>query len=33
MIIDKGVCVAQGTYKEMQNSENEWVRSFFTKTD
>jgi len=33
MIIDKGLCVAQGTYEEMQNSENEWVRSFFTKTD
>ena len=33
MIIDKGLCVAQGTYDEMQNSENEWVRSFFNKTD
>ena len=33
MIIDEGVCVAQGTYEEMEHSENEWVRSFFTKAD
>lgn len=33
MIIDKGKCVEEGTYEELENSKNEWVRSFFTKAD
>jgi phospholipid/cholesterol/gamma-HCH transport system ATP-binding protein len=33
MIIDKGVIVAEGTYEELEKSEDEWVRSFFTKAD
>ena len=33
MLINEGVCVAQGTYEELVNSKDEWVRSFFHKTD
>ena len=29
MLIDKGLQVAEGTYQELENSDNEWVRSFF----
>jgi len=31
MIIDEGVCVAEGTYEELEHSENKWVRSFFSQ--
>jgi phospholipid/cholesterol/gamma-HCH transport system ATP-binding protein len=33
MIINEGMCVAEGTYDELEHSKDEWVRSFFTKTD
>jgi phospholipid/cholesterol/gamma-HCH transport system ATP-binding protein len=29
IIIKDGVCAAEGTYKELESSEDEWVRSFF----
>ena len=29
IIIKDGVCAAEGTYKELEQSEDEWVRSFF----
>jgi phospholipid/cholesterol/gamma-HCH transport system ATP-binding protein len=29
IIIKDGVCAAEGTYKELAQSEDEWVRSFF----
>lgn len=27
-----GVCAAEGTYKELESSEDEWVRSFLSNT-
>jgi phospholipid/cholesterol/gamma-HCH transport system ATP-binding protein len=29
IVINDGLCVAAGTYEELKNSGNEWVRSFF----
>ena len=29
IIIKDGVCAAEGTYKELSSSEDEWIRSFF----
>lgn len=29
MLIDKGLCVAEGNYEDLKRSDNEWVRSFF----
>ncbi|MFN8285713.1 MAG: ABC transporter ATP-binding protein [Chitinophagales bacterium] len=33
VIVDKGLIVAEGTYEELENSKDEWVRSFFTKAN
>ncbi|MDB5284154.1 MAG: transporter related [Bacteroidota bacterium] len=33
MIINEGLCVAEGTYEELEKSEDEFVSSFFTKQD
>jgi phospholipid/cholesterol/gamma-HCH transport system ATP-binding protein len=33
MLINEGVCVAQGTFEEMEHSKDSWVHSFFNKTD
>ncbi|HEY8972476.1 MAG TPA: ABC transporter ATP-binding protein, partial [Puia sp.] len=29
VVIKEGVVVAEGTYEELEGSEDEWVRSFF----
>lgn len=33
VIINEGKIVAEGTYKELEKSDDGWVRSFFTKAD
>jgi phospholipid/cholesterol/gamma-HCH transport system ATP-binding protein len=33
MLIDEGLVVAEGTYNELEKSNNKWVKSFFTKSD
>lgn len=33
VIINEGKIVEQGTYQQLEHSDNEWVRSFFTKAD
>jgi phospholipid/cholesterol/gamma-HCH transport system ATP-binding protein len=29
IVMKEGICTAEGTYKELKNSDDEWVRSFF----